>query len=106
MTKKGRSFTPEYKREAARLVIDAGRTIKAVAEQIGVNPQTLGRWVEAERQASQPYKRRTVEELEAENARLTKELYEATKDNEFLGKAAFQKFILYFQPPVLFFQLS
>ncbi|TLP70683.1 hypothetical protein FEF27_12835 [Nesterenkonia sphaerica] len=88
MTRKRRNFTPEYKREAARLVIDTGRTIKGVADEIGVKPQTLGRWVEAERQATQPAKRRTVEELEAENARLAKELYEARKDNEFLGKAA------------------
>lgn len=87
MTRKRRSFTPEYKKEAAGLVLDTGRTIKAVADEIGVKPQTLGRWVEAERQAAQPVKRRTVEELEAENARLAKELYEARKDNEFLGKA-------------------
>lgn len=59
-------------------MIDTGRTIKAVADEIGVKPQTLGRWVEAERQASQPARRRTVEELEAENARLAKELYEAS----------------------------
>ncbi|MCT1608071.1 IS3 family transposase [Nesterenkonia massiliensis] len=88
MNRKRRSFTPEYKKEAARLVIDTERTIKAVADEIGVKPQTLGRWVEAERQATQPAKRRTVEELEAENARLARELYEAKKDNEFLGKAA------------------
>lgn len=74
MNRKRRSFTPEYKKEAARLVIDTERTIKAVADEIGVKPQTLGRWVEVERQATQPAKRRTVEELEAENARLSKEL--------------------------------
>lgn len=88
MNRKRRSFTPEFKKEAAALVIDTGRTIKAVADEIGVGPQTLGRWVEAERQAQQPARKRTVEELEAENARLSKELYEARKDNEFLGKAA------------------
>lgn len=88
MTRKRRSFIPEYKKEAAGLVLDTGRTIKAVADEIGVMPQTLGRWVEAERQAAQTVKRRTVEELEAENARLAKELYGARKDNEFLGKAA------------------
>ena len=88
MTSKRRSFTPEFKREAARLVIDTDRSIRAVAEEIGVGEQSLGRWVKIERESRQPAKRRTVEELEAENARLTKELYEARKDNEFLGKAA------------------
>ena len=88
MTRKRRSFTPEYKKEAAQLVIDTGRPIREVSGEIGVGEQTLGRWVRAERESRQPAKRRTVEELEAENARLTKELYEARKDNEFLGKAA------------------
>ena len=88
MTRKRRSFTPEYKKEAARLVIDTGRTITAVADEIGVGPQTLGRWVHAAREAQQPARKRTVEELEAENAQLRKDLYESRKDNEFLGKAA------------------
>lgn len=45
MTSKRRSFTPEFKREAARLVIDTDRSIRAVAEEIGVGEQSLGRWV-------------------------------------------------------------
>lgn len=31
-----RSFSPEYKHEAARLVIDTGRTIAEVARELGV----------------------------------------------------------------------
>lgn len=41
-------YTPEYRRGAARLVIDTGRTIAAVAREIGVGTQLLGRWVHAE----------------------------------------------------------
>lgn len=88
MAKKRRSFTPEYKKEAAMLVIDTGRTIAAVAAEIGVGEQTLGRWVHAERERLEPEKKLSVAELQAENARLRKELYEARKDKEFLGKAA------------------
>lgn len=44
-----RTFTPEYRHEAARLVIDTGRTITEVARELGVGAQTLGKWVAAER---------------------------------------------------------
>lgn len=88
MTRSRRRFTPEYKKEAALLVLDTGRTVQAVADEIGVGPQTLGRWVRAERESREPAKRRTVEELEAENAQLRKELRESKRDAEFLGKAA------------------
>ncbi|GAB3245657.1 transposase [Arthrobacter pigmenti] len=88
MTRKRRSFTPEYKKEAAMLVIETDRTVAAVAAEIGVGEQTLGRWVRAEREKLNPEKKLSVAELEAENARLRMELYEARKDKEFLGKAA------------------
>ena len=49
MGAKRRSFTPKYRREAAHLVIDTDRTIAAVAAEISVGAQLLGRWVQAER---------------------------------------------------------
>ena len=47
--RKRRAYTPEYRREAAHLVIDTGRTITAVAAEINVGAQLLGRWVQQER---------------------------------------------------------
>ena len=44
-SKKRKSYTPAYRREAARLVIDTGRPIAHVAREIGVGEQLLGRWV-------------------------------------------------------------
>ena len=49
MGAKRKSYTPAYRRDAAHLVIDTGRTIAAVAREIGVGEQLLGRWVAAER---------------------------------------------------------
>lgn len=49
MGAKRKSYTPQYRIDAAHLVIDTGRTIAAVAEEIGVGPQLLGRWVAQER---------------------------------------------------------
>jgi len=44
-----RSFTAEYRVEAAHRVIDSGRTIAEVAQEMGVGDQLLGRWVRDER---------------------------------------------------------
>ncbi|MFH5208913.1 transposase [Antrihabitans sp. NCIMB 15449] len=49
MSRKRRSFTTEYKVDAAHRVIDSGRTIAEVAAEIGVNEGLLGRWVADER---------------------------------------------------------
>ena len=48
--KQRRSYTEDYKREAAHLVIDTGRSIAAVAHEINVGPQTLGNWVRQEKE--------------------------------------------------------
>jgi len=37
-----REFTPEYKDEAVKLVINTGRTVAKVARELGVKEQTLG----------------------------------------------------------------
>jgi len=49
MSRTRRSFTTEYKVEAAHRVIDSGRTIAEVARELGVNEGLLGRWVADER---------------------------------------------------------
>ena len=88
-TKKRKTYTPEYRREAARLVIDTGRTIAAVAREIGVGEALLGRWVAAERARSGDGPDRTLDVDErAELERLRSEVAELRMDNEFLGKAA------------------
>jgi len=40
-------FTPEYKDEAVKLVINTGRTVAIVARELGLNEATLGRWMNA-----------------------------------------------------------
>jgi transposase len=89
VTTKRRVFTSEYRREAAHLVIDTGRTIAQVAREINVGEALLGRWVGVERtrlvgDGAVPL---DVDER-AELARLRCENQELRLDNEFLGKAA------------------
>lgn len=45
-----RKFTPEYRVEAARLVVETGRPIAHVAQELGLVEQTLGKWVNNYRQ--------------------------------------------------------
>ena len=49
MSGKRKNYTPAYRREAARLVINTGRPIAHVAKEIGVGEALLGRWVATKR---------------------------------------------------------
>lgn len=50
MNQPRKKFTPEYRREAANLVIESDRPIAHVAKEIGVSAGLLGKWVKNERQ--------------------------------------------------------
>ncbi len=45
MSGKRKKYTPEFREQAARLVIETGRPVAHVAAEIGVGEQLLGRWV-------------------------------------------------------------
>lgn len=81
-------FSPEFKDEAVRLVIESGRPIAQIARELQVNDGTLGNWVVKYRDAhpvsEMPLtlsERARLSELERENRQLR-------LDAEFLGKAA------------------
>ena len=46
MTRKRRSFSPEFKQEAASLVLDQGYTIAQACTSLGVGESALRRWVQ------------------------------------------------------------
>jgi len=78
-----RRFSREFKLEATRQVVVEKRTQKAVAEELGLNPAVLGRWVKqlaADPEQAFPgngkLKARDgeLESLRRENARLKGEL--------------------------------
>lgn len=46
MERARRSFTEEYKREAAGLVVSSGRSIGSVAKELGLRDSVLRRWVD------------------------------------------------------------
>jgi transposase-like protein len=85
---KGKRYTPEFKEQAARKVVDNSLPIAQVAREIGVNDTTLGFWVKDYRKkmaglplpADMPDQER-IRELERRNRELEME-------NAFLKKAA------------------
>jgi len=88
MVKKRRSFTPEYKEEAAKLVIETSQPIAESARDIGINEQTLRNWVNAYRKAHAGEEPPLSVSERAELRELKEEIRELRLKSEFLGKAA------------------
>jgi transposase len=80
-----RKYTPEFREQAARLVIETGRPIAHVAAEIGVGDQLLGRWVRLARDAAGAgdTARMLDEDERAELERLRRENAELRLDREF-----------------------
>ena len=79
MTRKRRAFSPEFKQEAASLVLDQGYSIPQACTSLGVGESALRRWVDQlsqERQGVTPKgkaltpEQRKIQELEARCKRL------------------------------------
>ena len=88
MRERRRKFSPEFKDEAVKMVIESSRAIAEVAREIQVNEGTLGNWVNryrVEHADEEPplsvSDRARLRELERENRELRMKA-------EFLGKAA------------------
>ena len=87
MPERRRKFTPEFKDEAVKMVIETSRPIAEVAREIHVNEGTLGSWVakyRAEHADDEPPL--TVSER-ARLRELEREVRELRMKTEFLGKA-------------------
>lgn len=88
MSGKRRVFTPEYKDEAARMVVESSRPVAHVARELGLNEQTLRNWVNAYREAHAGDEPPLSVSERARLRELEKEVRELRLKNEFLGKAA------------------
>lgn len=73
--------TPEYRQDAARLVIESGRPIAHVTKEIGVAEGLLGKLVKLKRERQGSDDGRSDADIRAENARLRRELAEAKMVN-------------------------
>jgi len=88
MSKQRRSFTPEYKEQVARMVVEESRAIPSTAREIGVHEQTLRNWVNDYRRNHAGEEPPLALSERARLRELEKEVRELRLEKEFLGKAA------------------
>ncbi len=88
MARNRRKFSPEFKEEAAKMVVETSQPITHVARELNVNETTLGNWVKEYREkhaddepALPVPERARLRELEREN-------HELKMKAGFLSKAA------------------
>lgn len=84
-----RTFTPEFKAEAVRIVRTSGRTVQAVARELDLTPTCLRTWVQqAEVDGQQDPQGALTTDERAELVRLRRELRTVEMERDFLKKTA------------------
>lgn len=88
MARKYRKFSPEFRDEAVRMVIENSRPIAQVARELGVVEGTLGNWVNQYRKDHAGDEPPLTPNERVRLAEAERELRELRMENEFLKKAA------------------
>ena len=83
-----RQFSEEFRIGAVRLVLDAGKTVGAVAHELDLTPSALAQWVKQARADRTKGKTGLTTEERAELARLRKDNRELRMERDVLKKAA------------------
>ena len=84
-----RHYTAEFKKEAAKMIIIEGISVKEVSEQLGVSTKVLYVWRQKyldEMEANNPEGSVSPKVLAAENAELRKQLAKSQRMNAILKK--------------------
>ena len=87
---KRKTFTPEFKHEAVRLLAESGRPATEIARELGIRPNQLYKWresIENHADGAFPGSGRQADK-DAEIARLKRQLEDVTEERDILKKAA------------------
>ena len=88
MARVRRTFTPEFKRDAVRLVVTEGKTVSELARNLGLARSLLQRWVEQHADQDRDDNPRTVRGVDNnEMKKLRKRLRDVTEERDILKKA-------------------
>ena len=88
MPRNRRSYSPEFKEEAVKAVIETSRPIAQVAKELGIHEATLGNWVNTYRREHTGDEPPLTVNERARLRELEREARELRMENEFLKKAA------------------
>ncbi|MET9887109.1 transposase [Streptomyces sp. NPDC006430] len=89
MAEKRRKFTAEFREGAVRIVMETGKSVPEVAEDLGINETTLASWVSRAKRAdtARPQdKEALIARLTAQNAALKKENKELGMERDVLKR--------------------
>ncbi len=81
-------YTPEFKEEAVRQILERGHTVPAVAERLGVSAHSLYKWVNAVKPSDHESQANELIEAKSEVLRLRAQLRRAEEERDILKKAA------------------
>jgi transposase len=80
-------YSEEFRRSAVALVVEKGKSVKKVGEELGVHEQTVKDWVQRHNRAQRSESAR-IQELEREVRQLRRDLSESQETVEILKKTA------------------
>jgi transposase-like protein len=83
-----KSFSPEFRDEAVKMVIETSRPIARVAKELGINEGTLGSWVSRYRHEHVGEEPPLAVSERVRLRELERETRELRMENEFLKKGA------------------
>lgn len=83
-----RVYTPEFKDEAVRQVVERGYTVKEVAARLGISEASLYNWRKAAVPSKDDERAEELLETKRENLTLRAELRRTQEERDILKKAA------------------
>ncbi|NCF62696.1 MAG: transposase [Gammaproteobacteria bacterium] len=81
-------FTPEFKDEAVRQIIDRGYSVAEVSERLGVSAHSLYKWVKAVKPDKTDEQAAALIEARSEVLKLRAQLKRTEEERDILKKAA------------------
>ncbi len=86
MSEKRKKYDREFREGAVRIVRETGKSIAAIARELGVNEGTLGNWVTRDRETSEGRGELTRDDLQ-EHKRLRSENAELRMERDVLKRS-------------------
>lgn len=81
-------YTPEFKEEAVRQVIERGHSVADVAERLGVSSHSLYNWVKSVKPGKNEIQEKELNDAKKEILSLKAQLRRAEEERDILKKAA------------------